>query len=139
MTTTAPPMKSTESKRVPMSSLRRTSLTAGVFYLITFVSIPTLFLYGPVKEANYIVGAGADTQILISGLLEIIVALAGIGTAVVLYPVAKRVSQTAALGFVAARLVEACLLLIGLPARTSHGKSRWPLSAAGHPADPDFR
>ena len=44
MSTTEPTMKPTATKRVPMSSLRKTSLTAGVFYLITFVSIPTLFL-----------------------------------------------------------------------------------------------
>src|SRR5580765_8043313 len=100
MTSIAPTMKTASSKRIPMSSLRKTSLTAGVFYLITFISIPTLFLYGPVKEASYIVGAGPDTQVLVGGLLEIIVALAGIGTAVTLYPVLKRQNQGVALGFV---------------------------------------
>jgi hypothetical protein len=30
-----------------MSPLRRTALVAGVLYLLTFVSIPTLALYGP--------------------------------------------------------------------------------------------
>ncbi len=50
------------TKRVPMDSLRKTALVAGVFYLITFVSIPTLALYGPVRtDANYIAGA-APTQ-----------------------------------------------------------------------------
>ena len=83
-----------------MSSLRKTSLTAGILYLITFVSIPTLALYGPVKELNYITGPGQDTQILLGGLLEIIVALAGIGTAVALYPVIKRQNGGVALGFV---------------------------------------
>jgi len=38
------------AKEVPMSSTRKTALVAGVFYLITFVSIPTLALYGPVKN-----------------------------------------------------------------------------------------
>ena len=97
-----------------MSSLRKTSLTAGVFYLITFVSIPTLILYGPVKEAGYIIGAGQDTQILIAGLLEIIVALAGIGTAVALYPVVKRQNQGFALGFVAIRTLEAATIFAGV-------------------------
>ena len=87
MSTTAHTTKTAAPKGAPMTSLRKTSLTAGVLYLITFVSIPTLFLYSPVKEANYIVGSGPDTQVLIGGLLEIIVALAGIGTAVTLYPV----------------------------------------------------
>ena len=97
-----------------MTSLRKTSLTAGVFYLITFVSIPTLFLYSPVKEANYIVGSGPDTQVLIGGLLEIIVALAGIGTAVTLYPVVKRQNQGVALGFVGMRTLEAATIFAGV-------------------------
>ena len=114
MSTTEPTMKPTATKRVPMSSLRKTSLTAGVFYLITFVSIPTLFLYSPVKEANYIVGSGPDTQVLIGGLLEIIVALAGIGTAVTLYPVVKRQNQGVALGFVSMRTLEAATIFAGV-------------------------
>ena len=114
MTTTPPTMKTSAPKRVPMSSLRKTSLTAGVFYLITFVSIPTLFLYSPVKEANYIVGSGPDTQVLIGGLLEIIVALAGIGTAVTLYPVVKRQNQGVALGFVSMRTLEAATIFAGV-------------------------
>ncbi len=97
-----------------MTSLRRTSLAAGVLYLITFVSIPTLFLYSPVKEANYIVGSGADTQVLVSGLLEIIVALAGIGTAVTLYPVLKRQNQGVALGLVSMRTLEAATIFAGV-------------------------
>ena len=114
MTTTAPTRKTTATKRVPMTSLRRTSLAAGVLYLITFVSIPTLFLYSPVKEANYIVGSGADTQVLVSGLLEIIVALAGIGTAVTLYPVLKRQNQGVALGLVSMRTLEAATIFAGV-------------------------
>lgn len=82
MATTTPPLKSREPIRVPQDSLRRTSFWAGVFYVITFVSIPTLILYGPAKEAGYIAGAGPDTGVLIGGVLELIVGLAGIGTAV---------------------------------------------------------
>ena len=67
-----------------MSPLRKTALAAGVLYILTFVSIPTLFLYGPVKGANYILGPGPDTNVIVGGMLELIVALAGIGTAVAL-------------------------------------------------------
>ena len=95
------------TKRAPMDSLRKTALVAGLFYLITFVSIPTLWLYSPVKELNYIFGPGPDTRMIIGGVLEMIVALAGIGTAVALYPVVKRQNQGAALGFVGARTLEA--------------------------------
>jgi hypothetical protein len=43
---------------VPMSPRRRTALVAGTLYLLTFVSIPTLALYGPVREPGYIAGPG---------------------------------------------------------------------------------
>src|SRR5919199_1280598 len=90
-----------------MSPLRKTALAAGVLYLLTFVSIPTLFLYGPVHDPKYIVGPGPDTGVLVGGILEVIVALAGIGTAVALYPVVKRQNEGVALGFVGSRVLEA--------------------------------
>lgn len=97
-----------------MASLRKTALVAGGFYLLTFVSIPTLALYGAVKEAGYITGSGPDTAAIVAGLLEIIVALAGIGTAVVLYRVVKRQNQAVALGFVGARVLEAAAIFVGV-------------------------
>jgi len=98
----------------PMSSMRKTSLLAGVLYLITFVSVPTLAIYGPVKSANYILSAGPDTSAIIGGILEIIVALAGISTAVVLYPVLKKQNETTALGLVAARILESGTIFVGV-------------------------
>src|SRR5438270_13317429 len=98
--------RTTATKRVPMDSLRKTSLVAGVLYLLTFVSIPTLFIYGPVKSVNYILGAGPDTSAIIGAILEIIVALDAIGTAVVLFQVLKKQNESAALGLVAARILE---------------------------------
>src|SRR6266700_7319258 len=102
------------TKRVPMDSLRKTALVAGVFYLLTFVSIPTLFLYVPVHDPKYIVGPGPDTGVLIGGVLEMIVALAGIGTAVALYPVVKRQNEGVALGFVGSRVLEAATIFAGV-------------------------
>jgi Domain of unknown function (DUF4386) len=95
-----------------MSPHRKTSLAAGVLYLLTFVSIPTLALYGPVKGANYILGAGPDTGALIGALLEIIVALAGMGTAVALFPVLKRQNEGIAMGFIGSRTMEGAALFV---------------------------
>jgi Domain of unknown function (DUF4386) len=78
---------------VVMSPLRRTALVAGVLYLLTFVSIPTLALYGPVHDPNYVIGPGPDSSVLIGGILEVIVALAGIGSAVALFPVLRRQNE----------------------------------------------
>jgi hypothetical protein len=107
MTTTA---RTTEAKQVPMDPSRKTALVAGVFYLMTMVSIPTLALYGPVKSKDFIIGSGADTGALWGCFLEVIVALAGIGTAVTLFPVVKRQNEGMALGFVASRTLEAAML-----------------------------
>jgi hypothetical protein len=97
-----------------MSSTRRTALVAGIFYLVSFASIPSLVLYGPVREAGYLTGAGSDTGILLAAFLEVVVALAGIGTAVTLYPVVKRQNEAMALGFVASRTFEAAMILVGV-------------------------
>ena len=101
-------------ERAPMSSLRKTALVAGVFYLLTFVSIPTLWLYGSVRGPNYIVGPGPDTPVIIGAILEMIVALAGIGTAITLYSVLRKQNMGRALGFVGARILEAATIYVGI-------------------------
>ena len=95
-------------------STRKTALAAGVLYLLTFVSIPTLALYGAIRDPNYIIGSGPDTSVLIGAVLEIIVALAGIGTAVALYPVLKKQNEGVALGFVGSRVLEASTIFAGV-------------------------
>ena len=98
-----------------MSSTRKTALVAGVFYLITFASIPTLALYGPMKNhRDWILGSGSNTAVLVGAFLEVIVALAGIGTAITLYPVVKRQNEGFALGFVASRVLEASMIFAGV-------------------------
>jgi hypothetical protein len=92
---------------------RKISLTAGLLYLLTFISIPTLALYAQVKSPSYIVGTGSDTPALIGVVLEVTIALAGIGTAVVLFPIIKRVSEFGALALVAARILESCTIIVG--------------------------
>jgi len=96
--------------------LRKTALIAGVLYLITFVSsIPAVFLIAPaVNDPQYILGPGADTRVLLGCLLDLINALACIGTAVTLFPVVKRQNEAVALGFVTARVFEAAVIVIGI-------------------------
>jgi hypothetical protein len=98
-----------------MTSLRKTALVAGVFYLITFISVPTVALYGPVKNhRDWILSSGSHTGVLVGGFLEVIMALACVGTAVTLYPVVKRQNEGVALGFVAARVLEAVMIFTGV-------------------------
>jgi hypothetical protein len=102
------------SAATTIDSSRKISLTAGLLYLLTFISIPTLSLYGQVKSANYITGVGPDTSVIIGGILEIIVALAGIGTAVVLFSVLKKQNEVLALGLVTSRVLEASTMFVGV-------------------------
>jgi hypothetical protein len=98
-----------------MDSMRKTALVAGIFYLITFVSIPTLALYGPVKtDPNFIISAASATPILVGGVLEMIVALAGIGTAVALYSVLKRQHEGFAIGLITTRVFEGAVIVTGV-------------------------
>jgi hypothetical protein len=113
---------------------RRLALIAGVFYLLTFAfSIPAFFLYEPVlTDPAYIVGSGgADTRIILGAVLEMLTALAGIGTAVAVYPVVRRQSEAASLGFVTTRSYEAAVMIIGVIALVSIVSLRQTGPAAG--------
>ncbi|HET7615265.1 MAG TPA: DUF4386 domain-containing protein [Gemmatimonadaceae bacterium] len=114
-----------------MSSLRKYSLAAGIFYLLTFVSIPTLALYRSVRGPNYVTSAGPDSPVILGVLLEMIVALAGIGTAVTLYPVVRRQGQARAVGFVASRTLEAATIYVGIVSLMSIVSLRQAGAASG--------
>jgi hypothetical protein len=89
----------------------------GVLYLITFVtSIPAALLYQTVLRhpVSYIAGAGHDTQVLVGALLELLLILANIGTAVVIFPIVRRANEELALGYVTARLFECTFILVGI-------------------------
>jgi Domain of unknown function (DUF4386) len=109
-------MATTATKRAPMDSMRKTALVAGVLYLITFISsIPAVFLLDPVlSNPNYIVGAGADTQVIGGAFLDLVNAIAAIGTAVALFSVVRRQNEGFALGFVTARMFEAAVIVVGV-------------------------
>lgn len=93
---------------------RKTAFWAGLFYLLTFVSIPTLFLYQPLHEPNYLLSNVNDNKIVMGGILEIIVALCGIISSIILFSVLKKQNETLAFGLVAARILEACTIFVGV-------------------------
>jgi hypothetical protein len=99
-----------------MDSNRTTALVAGVLFIVTFVAgIAGALIYGPVlSDSHYIVGAGADAPVSLGALLELILIVANIGTAVVLFPILRRENEIVALGYVAARIVESTFILIGI-------------------------
>lgn len=99
-----------------MDAMRKTALVGGVFYLITFLaSFPAVGLLDPVlHNTHFILGAGSENRVLWGALLDVINAFAGIGTAVALFPVMKRWSESFALGFVTSRVLEAATIVAGV-------------------------
>jgi hypothetical protein len=109
------PHDALEAQR-PINSARRTALVAGILYLVTFVAaIPAVFLLDPVlRDPSYVIGAGAHTQVLLGAFLDLVNALACIGTAVALYSIVRRQHEGFAPGFVTTRLYEAAVIVIGV-------------------------
>lgn len=99
-----------------MNAFRRTSLIFGLFFAGTFIfSIPALFFYDHVlNDLNYILGGGFDRRISVGALFEIMTAICNIATAVVIFPVVKKVNESVSLGYIASRTVESVLILLGV-------------------------
>ena len=121
----------------PTTRTRRHGLVAGILYLLTFItSIPTLALYAPLRDhTDFVLGVGGTGGVKAGVLLEIALAVACVGTAVALFPVLKRQSESAALSFLAARIAEAALILVGVASLLSILALRSDLAAAAD-ADP---
>ena len=117
----------------PTASEQRTARIMGAWFLATFVfSIPALFFYEPVlNHAGYILGNGSDTRVAFGAVFEILSATAGIATAVVIYPIAKRVSESIALGYVATRILESTVIVMGLISLMSVVALRQNLAGTG--------
>ena len=114
MSISAPPAATTRPATDPM---RQTAFLGGLLYVITFAaSIPAAFYFlAPVLDnPDYVLGSGSDARVITGGLLDVVTAIAGIGTAVVLFPVVRRQNRTLALGFVTSRLLEAAIIVIGV-------------------------
>ena len=100
-----------------MTGDQRTARIFGVLFIVTFItSIPALALFQPVLDdpAGYIAGGGEDGQIHLGVLLELLLIIANIGTAVVLYPIVRRQNEALALGYVTARLMECVFIAAGI-------------------------
>jgi hypothetical protein len=99
---------------------QRIARITGWLWILTFVtSIPARFIfYGPALEdgQDYVLGDGADAMTLIAfgAVLELILIIANIGTAVVPYSIHKRQSEPGALAFVTARVMESVFIAVGI-------------------------
>jgi Domain of unknown function (DUF4386) len=108
----------TPRKGAQVDSTRKIAFVAGALFLITFItSIPAQFVfYHPLltDPAKYILGSGADASLSMGALLEVMLAVAGVGSAVVLYPILKRQNPSVALAYVTSRVSESALIMVGI-------------------------
>ena len=100
----------------PLTASRKSAFVMGALYIATFVtSIPAVLLYHPaLNDTHYIVGAGADTQVLLGAFLEVLLIIANIGTGLALYSILRRQHEGLALGYVAARVMESVFIGVGI-------------------------
>jgi len=117
----------------PTEAQRRTARIAGWAFVITFVtSISELLLYEPLlKHTKYIFGSSAHAGIALGATLEVFLAISGIATAVVLYPIIKRQSQSISLGYVASRTLESTVIVVGIVSVMSVVTLRHDVGGAG--------
>jgi Domain of unknown function (DUF4386) len=121
----------------PSPEQQRRARIFGVLFALTIVtSIAGLLLYDPVlNDADYILGDGADTRVQLGALFEILLAITNIGTAVVIWPIVRRQSETLALSYVASRIVESSVIVVGLVSLLSVVTLREDFAGAGASAD----
>ena len=83
---------------------------------LTFVTSigAALILYTPIlDEAGYILGPGDHTRVIFGALLEIFLMIGNVGTAVVMFPILRRYSETLSLSYVASRIIESVIIGVG--------------------------
>jgi hypothetical protein len=94
----------------------RNARITGIFYLITFISsIPAVFLLDSVLHgSNFVTGTGSANSVLWGCLLDVVNAIACVGSAVAIYPLVQKQNKSLALGFIASRLFEAAVIMLGV-------------------------
>ena len=131
-TAAKPDAKNAGQRRLAQTDPQLLARLTGVLFLITYATSipPVAALYVPaLNDPAFIMGTGIDLGLSWGALLELILIVSNIGTAIVLFPVLKRVSEVLALGFFAARIVECVFIAVGILSLLALGTLR--LEAAG--------
>ena len=100
--------------------IQKTARLFGWLFIATFVtSIAAKILFiqgvgGDFAHLEFTPGSLSENTIYVAAILEFLLIVTNIGTAVVLYPVVKRQSEGLAMGYVGARIMESAFILVGL-------------------------
>jgi hypothetical protein len=99
-----------------MTSYRKTALVGGILYLVTFIgSIGAAIFVGPaITNADYVIGPGADQQVALGAIFELVNVFGLIGCGVALFSVIKKVHEGLAVGYLSSRLFEGATITVGV-------------------------
>jgi hypothetical protein len=109
----------------------------GFLFIVTFVTSipPVLTLYGPaLSDPAFVLGGGYDAGVSWGALLELVLIIANIGTALTVYPVFRRHFPVLSLGYVTARLTECGFIALGIVALLALNTLRRDAGAGDHAA-----
>jgi hypothetical protein len=98
-----------------MTSFRKTALVGGILYLVTFIgSIPAALLVLPATDPGYVTSTGADQQVTVGLVLELVNVFALIGCGVAFFSVIRRDHEGLAVGYLATRIFEGVTITVGV-------------------------
>ena len=99
-----------------MTSFRKTALVGGILYLVTFVgSIASALLVGPaLNDPSYVLGAGADQQVGLGAIFELVNVFGLIGCGIAFFSVVRKVHEGLAIGYLATRLFEGAIITVSV-------------------------
>jgi hypothetical protein len=91
----------------------------GLMFLVTYATSipPFISLYVPaLKDPGFVLGRASDVNVSWGAILELLLILANVATAVTLYPVLKKRFPVLGLSFVSARIIESAFIAVGIVA-----------------------
>lgn len=97
-----------------MGILPKTAFWTGFVYLLTFISIPTLALYEPLHSGRSSLDPSELNAAVTGGVLEILVAMFGVVSSILLFSVFRKVNVGLAIGLLASRVIEAVTIFVGV-------------------------
>ncbi|PWW05129.1 uncharacterized protein DUF4386 [Paenibacillus cellulosilyticus] len=100
-----------------LQATRRSAKLTGVLFIVAAISsIFGLLLYDPILNGTDYLSEGAkhDNQIIWGAIMELILVVSAVGTAVTMYPVLRRYSERIALGHLCFRFLEAVIITVGI-------------------------
>jgi Domain of unknown function (DUF4386) len=115
----APASKSVNSTVTSNKDAQFLGRLTGLMFLITYATSipPFISLYVPaLKDPAFILGGALDVNVSWGAILELLLILANVATAVALYPVLKKRFPVLSLSFVGARIIESAFIAIGIVA-----------------------